>query len=124
MTADATVDYESTAALTGAVMPPRFIAAGGVGWDAPHRHLALPSVSVTPLPEAAGRAADAYRTAEPLLDLPTLARVASSAPEGGKCRTTQPRGRRQRLPGALNGKKYGRLAIEGYSTYNTKTRIT
>ena len=39
-----------------------------------------------------------------LPDLPALARIASSAPGRGKCRTTPPRRRRRRLAGGLNGK--------------------
>ena len=64
----------------------------------------LPSESATPSTEAVGRAADARRTAGPLLDLPALDRVASYAPGRGKCRMMPSRGRRRLLTGALNGK--------------------
>ena len=73
-------------------------------------------------PQAKPPTLDARR--DPILDLPALVGVASSAPEGGKCSTMPPRGRRRRLPGALNGKNYGRLALEGCSTYNIKTPTT
>ena len=103
---DATVDDKRVAAGPGAAIPPRFVAVGvAAEHDTPSQiSLRLPSESATPSPEAAGRGADARRTAGPLLDLPALARFASSTPGRGKCRTMPPRGRRRLLTGALNSK--------------------
>ena len=72
----------------------------------------LPSGSATLSPEAAGRAADARRTAGPPLGLPALARIASSGRERRKCRMTPPRGRRRRLTDGLNGKLAAKSTLD------------
>ena len=62
------------------------------------------SERVTPLPEVAYQATNTQRTAEPLIDIPALARVISSGLERRNYCTRPPRGQSCFFLDALNGK--------------------
>ena len=84
--------------------------------------VALPFESAMPSSEVTGRSADAQRTAGAIPVLPALARVVSSVPCCGKCRTPPPWRRRRvscRRPEQQNSTVEGALLSATYTSKNS-----